>query len=91
MAYDPTPLTDADTLTVQVEGARGKPDQLYVLRRPRGGGVEVREQTFGESCAPREYAERAEELLRRFERAQRDRRRVSVELYALRHWLGADA
>ena len=90
MSYDPPPLPTADTLTVQVEGARGKPDQLYTLRRGRDGVVEVREQTFGESCAPREYAERAEELLRRFERAHRDRRRLSVELYALRHWLGAD-
>jgi hypothetical protein len=89
MAYDPTPLPDADTLTVQVEGARGKADQLYILGRPRGGVVEVREQTFGESCAPREYVERAEDVLRRFEHAQRDRRRVSVELYALRHWLGS--
>ena len=87
MPYDPSPLPDADTLTVQVEGARGKPDQLYTLRRARNGIVEVREQTFGESCAPREYAESADELLRRFERAHRDRRRLSVELYALRHWL----
>ena len=31
MAYDPTPLPDADTLTVQVEGARGKPDQHSLL------------------------------------------------------------
>jgi hypothetical protein len=87
MAYDPTPLPTGDTLTVQVEGARGTPDQLYVLGRPRGGVVEVREQTFGEGGAPREYAERAEDVLARFERAQRDRRRVSVELYALRRWL----
>jgi hypothetical protein len=90
MVYDPTPLPAGDSLTVQVEGARGKPDQLYVLGRPRDGVVEVREQTFGETCAPREYAERADALLRRFERASRDRRRVSVELYALRRWLAAD-
>ena len=88
MPYDPTPLPEGDTLTVQVEGARGKPDQLYTLRRSAGGVVEVREQTFGETCAPREYAERADDLLRRFERAQRDRRRLSVEIYALRRWLG---
>ena len=90
MPYDPTPLPAGETLTVQIEGARGKPDQLYTLRRSRGGVIEVREQTFGESCAPREYAEDAHTLLRRFERAQRDRRRVSVELPALRHWLGAE-
>ena len=90
MPYDPTPLPQGDTLTVQIEGARGKPDRLYVLGRPRAGIVEVREQTFGESCAPREYAEPADALLERFERAQRERRRVSVDLYALRHWLAAD-
>ena len=88
MPYDPTPLPTGDTLTVQIAGARGKPDQLFVLGRPRDGVVEVREQTFGETCAPREYAEDADALLRRFERVVRDRRRVSVETPALRAWLG---
>ena len=87
MAYDPAPPPAGDTLTVHVEGARGTPDQLYVLGRPRGGVVEVREATVADAGTPREYAERAEELLARFERAQRDRRRLSVELHALRRWL----
>ena len=88
MAYDPTPLPTGDALTVQIEGAPGRPDELFELGRPRDGVVRVREETFGSTGAPREYEERAETLLARFERAQRERRRVSVELYALRQWLG---
>ena len=31
MPYDPTPLGDRESLTVQVEGARGDAERLYVV------------------------------------------------------------
>ena len=92
MPYDPTPVGPhvgvdgaRDALDVQVAAGRGEPERLYILRRPRNGVVEVREITGG--CAPREYQERADVLLGRFERAQRDRRRISAEMYLVRNWL----
>jgi hypothetical protein len=92
MSYDPTPIgptsSDAsgqpDALHVHVTGKRD-PDVLYIVGKPRNGVVEVREIVGG--CAPREYAIDAGELLGRFERAQRERRRMGVELYAIRRWL----
>ncbi len=76
-------------LTVQVDGGRGEPTVVYVLSRAGRGVVEVRELRAG--CAPVEYAASADELLDRFERAHRERRRVSESMYALRLWLGDSA
>jgi hypothetical protein len=89
MPYDPTPLGDRESLTVQVEGARGDAERLYVIGRPRDGVVEVREIVGG--CAPVEYAERADVLRDRFERLGRERRRLSADLYLIRNWLDGRA
>jgi hypothetical protein len=90
MSYDPTPVGVNDAasrgeLHVQVQGTRAEPETLYVLGRPRNGVVEVREIAGG--CAPREYAETADALLARFERAERERRRLGAEMYLIRNWL----
>ena len=95
MPYDPTPVgpdVGADgtreSLTVQVQGTRGEPERVFVLSRARNDLVEVRE--FGSSCAtaaPREYTETAHDMLRLFEKAARQKRRVSQELYLIRQWL----
>ncbi|MBV9880113.1 MAG: hypothetical protein JO180_06425 [Gemmatirosa sp.] len=86
MPYDPTPVdATRESLDVQVGAGRGEPERLYILGRPRHGIVEVREIVGG--CAPREYQERADVLLERFERAQRDRRRINAELHLIRRWL----
>jgi len=93
MSYDPNPIgptsSDAhgtpDALHVHVMGTRAEPDTVYIVGKPRNGIVEVREIVGG--CAPREYAADAGEMLARFERAQRERRRIGVELYAIRRWL----
>jgi hypothetical protein len=92
MPYDPTPVGPGvdesgrrQSLHVQVEGKGRDAERLYVLGPPRNGVVEVREIVGG--CDPREYAERAEDLLDRFERLYRDRRRMSAELYLIREWL----
>ena len=91
MPYDPTP-TDAatpsgvpDTLDVQLEGARGEPETVLRISRPRAGVVRVAE--FPAPGAPREYEASAAEVLARVERAARERRRVGTELYAVRRWL----
>ena len=96
MPYDPSPVGPGvnaegvrESLHVQVEGTRAEPETLYILGRPRNGVVEVREIVGG--CAPREYAERTETLRARFERAQRDRRRLGAELHLIRNWLDGRA
>jgi hypothetical protein len=85
--FDGAPETDFgdEPLSVQVDGGRGEPTRLFLLARSRGDVVEVREIRAG--CAPVEYTASPDELLRLFERAQRDRRRVSVSLYEIRLWL----
>ena len=95
MPYDPTPVGPdvgadgtRDTLTVQVQGAGGDSDRVYLLSQPRRGLVEVRE--FGSSCAaaaPRDYTETTDAMLRVFERAAKQRRRVSQEMHLIRQWL----
>ena len=78
----------AETLEVQVAGGRGEPERLLVLGRPRGGSVAVREFRFAEGDGnPREYTATAADLLADFQRARRQRRRLSEDLYAIRRWL----
>jgi hypothetical protein len=80
-----------DTLSVQVQGAAGEPERLFVLSRAsRDGDVEVREFRFaaGDTAGPLEYTARASDVLATFERAHRERRRVSEDMYRIRNWLG---
>ena len=86
MPYDPTPLDASDSLAVQLEGAGDEPETVLQLSRPRGGLVRVDEYpAFGPSTA---YDIAPGEVLARIERVARARRRVGVELYAVRRWLG---
>ena len=92
MPYDPTPVGPGvdesgsrRSLHVQVQGKGRDAERLYVLGRPRDGVVEVREIVGG--CDPREYAESVDTLLDKFERLERDRRRLSAEMYLIREWL----
>lgn len=88
MSYDPSPLpadTGAEQLTVHVAGGDGEPDCVYELARPRLGRVAVR--AFPAPGAPQWYEVASDALLERLEGARRAGRRVSVEGYALRHWL----
>ena len=82
---DDEELGGGGSLSVQVDGGRGEPSRLLVLTRSRGDVVEVREIRAG--CAPVEYAATPDELLAQFERAHRERRRISESLYAIRLWL----
>jgi hypothetical protein len=88
VSYDPTPLPgagDAELLAVHVAGGGGEPDCVYELRRPAGGRVAVR--ALPAPGEPETYEAAADQLLERLECARRAGRRVSVEGYALRHWL----
>jgi hypothetical protein len=83
-----TPMPDEPTLSVQVEGTEREGMRLYVIGRPHAGRVHVREWR-GESwsAGPLERDLEASALYAEFERAYRERRRVSEELYRLRLWL----
>ena len=81
-------IEGAESLSVQVQGAKGDPERLLVLSRPKRGLVEVREFRYGcAQAAPLEYTASAEELYATFETAQKRRRRLSEELYRIRLWL----
>jgi hypothetical protein len=88
MSYDPTPLpgtTDAERLAVHVAGGDGEPDCVYEIARPRAGRVAVR--ALPAPGAQHDFEAACDVLLERVEGARRAGRRVSVEGYALRHWL----
>jgi hypothetical protein len=96
MPYDPTPVGPGvdesgrrQSLHVQVQGKGRDAERLYVLGPPRNGVVEVREIVGG--CDPREYAERADDLLDRFEKLSRERRRMSEDIHLIRRWLDGTA
>ena len=80
----------AESLSVQIEGTRREAERVIVLSRPRHGVVEAREFAVG-CTAPRELTLGVDEAYRIFERAQRDRRRIGQDLYAIRLWLGVRA
>ena len=77
-----------DELAVQMGGGNGEPERLLHLSRPVDGLVRVREWTGADWNAPAVEREMpADVLLRAFEDAARQRRRLSAELYAIRLWL----
>lgn len=77
-----------DELTVQMGGGHGEPERLLHLSRPVDGLVRVREWTSDNWNVPATEREMpAEVLLRAFEEAARQRRRLSEDLYAIRLWL----
>lgn len=82
------PEEQPEELTVHMGVGRGEPERLLRISRPVEGMVRVREWT-GENwnvpAAEREMP--ADVLLRAFEEAARQRRRLSSELYAIRLWL----
>jgi len=80
----------AESLSVQIEGTRREAERVLVLARPHNGVVEAREFAVG-CTAPRELTLGIDEAYRIFERAERERRRLSESLYAIRLWLGVRA
>ena len=86
---DETPLPPDDaTLSVQVEGKGRDAVRLYVIGRPAAGRVHVREWRGEDwTAGPIERDVAATELYAEIERAYEQRRRVSEEMYRIRHWL----
>ena len=79
---------DESTLSVQVEGTAREGMRLFVIGRPVKGVVHVREWRGEDwSAGPLERQIDARALYAEFERAHRERRRMSEELYRLRLWL----
>ena len=81
-------LPDEAALTVLVGAGAGEPERLYVIARPAGGRVRVREwstATWNQPAQERELA--VSELWSALERAHAARRRLSEELPRIRHWL----
>ena len=89
----PTAPDESGMLTVLVGAGAGEPERLYMIGRPAGGRVRVREwstATWNQPAQEREMA--VSELWSALERAHGARRRLSEELPRIRHWLdGRDA
>ena len=89
-AGDPSlglPYGGDDVLAVQVGPGAGEPERLLHIGRPLAGTVRVREWTSDTWSAPMERDVPADALLNELERAAQQRRRMSVEIYAVRRWL----
>ena len=77
-----------EALSVLVAGDGCEPERLLVLARPRAGRVKVREWTTQSwNAEPREHEADVDALWQAFERAYRQRRRLSEELPRIRAWL----
>ena len=83
----PEPGDSADELTLRIAGGEGEPERLLRIARPVEGLVRIREWTSADwgTMLEREMASTA--LLDAIERAARERRRLSEELYRVRLWL----
>ncbi len=84
---------DEPTLSVQVEGSGREGLRLYMIGRPsRAGIVRVREWRGEDwTAGPLERDVDAADLGAEIERAYAARRRVSEEMYRIRHWLQGTA
>ena len=79
---------NADHLVVQVGGGANEPEYMLMLSRPSGGRVHVREWSpMNWSEGPLERELPVDEVYSRLARAERERRRVSVEMLRVRAWL----
>ena len=78
-----------DELVLQIDGGDGETPALLVISRPSHGHVRVREWS-GETWngIPDERRWPVGDLYARLDRAYRARRRITVEMYAIRAWLG---
>ena len=79
-------------LTLQIEGGPGEPERVLQIARAGSGRVRVREWSgadWGAGAPERDVP--AAEVLALVERAVAERRRVSEELYRIRHWLAGTA
>jgi hypothetical protein len=82
-------MSDAtqDLLVVQVEGGRGSPERVLRVVRLGEGRVRVDEWSSADGALPT-HETSAAELLAELERLYVERRRLSLEMYELRRWLG---
>lgn len=82
------PFDEPEFLTLRVGGARGEPERLLLIGRPRQGTVRVRQWTSNTLNTAGDVVDRAAgDLLAEVEAAFEARHPVSVEMYQLRQWL----
>ena len=78
----------SDVLSVLVAGDGCEPERLVMIARPERGRARVREwDATSWNAEPRERETDVESLWAAFERAYRQRRRLSEELPRIRAWL----
>ena len=78
-----------DVLQLQVEGGSGQPERMLIVSRPIGDRVRVREwNSAGTADASTERDCSIDEIVALVVHANRERRRVSVDLVTIRQWLG---
>ena len=90
MIWDPEASAppESDHLVVQVGEAAHEPGYMLMISRPSGGRVRVREWSPANwSEGPLEHELPVDEVYSRLARAERERRRVSVEMLRVRAWL----
>ena len=81
-------VPDEAMLTVLVGAGAGEPERLYMIGRPAGGRVRVREWSTATWNQPgHEHEVDAAALWSTLERAHGARRRLSEELPRIRRWL----
>ncbi len=86
------PPPEADHLVVQVGGGGDEAEYMLMISRPAEGRVRVREWSPASwALEPSEVELPVDEVYARLARAERQRRRISVEMLRVREWLGGQA
>ena len=79
---------DSEHLVVSVSRARDEPEYVLMISRPADGVVHVREWSPANwAHEPREEDLPVDAVYARLERAERQRRRISLEMPRVRAWL----
>ena len=86
---DEGPHREADHLVVQVDRGGDEAEYMLMISRPADGRVRVREWSPANwASEPPETELAVDEVYARLARADRQRRRISVEMPRVRAWLG---
>ncbi len=83
------PNPEVDHLVVQVDRGADEAEYMLMISRPAEGRVRVREWSPANwASEPPEIELPVDEVYARLARADRQRRRISVEMPRVREWLG---
>jgi hypothetical protein len=79
--------SESDTLVVRVDASGGDPEYVLMISRPSGDRVRVREWSTANWVEATERELAVKDVYARLERAERRRRRISVDMLDVRAWL----